>query len=395
MGRVIGALVNEFNISNTYGIFVEATAFGSNTELVDQISLEDSSSENTPNVVAAPASQLFYWNSSGHQFIDLNAYIQYPVTGLSKQEIADFFSPFWQEGEISDYRFGIPAYRSGQLLFYNQSWAQELGFINPPISPNEFKMQACAAAKFNAEDAKRANNGTGGWIIDTSWQMAYSWLRAFGFHSFPVDETSSYVFSRPQAEEMIDFFREFSDEGCAWTARDPLPYEYFSTRQALFYSGTLEEIPIQVRTNLRLQSADQWTVIPYPGLNNEKITLTEGQDYAVFASDPKEQLASWLFIKWLIQPKNQSKLVEAATSFPLTYSSVASLSDLGETYPMWQQALGYISGMQVSPKLGSWIITQQIMEDAFWKSLQANTPKDELPLLLHELDATIHEVLGQ
>lgn len=395
VGSVMAALVNEFNISNDFGIFVEATGFGSNNELVDQVWQENGEVGTLPNVVAAPASQLYYWITSGLPVIDLQPYIYDQGIGLSNQEVEDIFVPFWQESERSGMQFGIPAYRTAQVVFYNQSWAQELGFINPPVSTEEFMAQACAAAQFNAKDATRANDGTGGWIIDTSWQSAYSWLAAYEYSQYPVDDTGSYVFAQPQAERMLEAMRQFSDLGCAWNARDPQPYEYFARRQSLFYTGYLEDIPIQIQTNLRLKSADHWTVIPLPGVRNQKITFTDGQDFAVFAAAPKEQLASWLFIKWLASTKNQSRMVEASVSFPIAYSNIASLVGTGDTYPMWQQALGYIPGVKSSPKIGTWVITRQILEDAFWKSLQANTPADELMIVLRELDATIHEVLGQ
>lgn len=394
-GSVIGALVNEFNISNSYGIFVEITGFGGNSELEEKINDEFIMTGLFPNVVAAPVTQLHYWQTTGWPLIDLNPYLHNQAIGLSQGEIADFFTPFWQEGDSSGTRLGVPAYRTAKVLFYNQSWAQEMGFINPPTSMDDFMDQACTAAQYNASDEKRANDGTGGWIIDTSWQSAYTWLMAYEFTQFPADDSSSYVFAQPQVERSLESLRSFSDKGCAWVSRDPRPYEYFATRQALFYNGYLEEIPIQVSTNLRLKSADHWTVIPIPGVRNQKITLADGQDFAVFAATPREQLASWLFIKWLMQPKNQNKIVEASISYPLTYPGIASLNDLADRYPMWQEALDLIPGAHINPKPGSWVLIRPILADAFWKSLQANTPPDDMGILLRELDATIHEVLGQ
>lgn len=394
-GSVIGALVNEFNISNSYGIFVEVAGFGGNSELEEKISEEFDSAGSLPDVIAAPSSQLQYWNSAGWQLTDLNPYVHNQVIGLSKGEIADFFTPFWQESDSSGIRLGLPAYRTAKVLFYNQSWAQELGFINPPSSMKDFMDQACAAAQFNASDEKRANNGTGGWIIDTSWQSAYTWLMAYEFSQFPTDDTGSYEFAQPQAVRSLEALRSFSDQGCAWVSRDPRPYEYFANRQALFYSGYLEEIPIQVNTNLRLKSADHWTVIPIPGVRNQKIILADGQDFAIFSATPREQLASWLFVKWMLLPKNQTKIVEASTSYPLTYPGIASLNELADRYPMWQEALNLIPGAHSNPKPGNWVIVRPILADAFWKSLQANTSPDDLGVLLRELDATIHEVLGQ
>ncbi len=318
-----------------------------------------------------------------------------PGTGLAIQQIADLFPSFFTSEPDPGGRLGIPAYRSGSILFYNQTWANELGFSNPPGTIDEFKQQACAAAEANASDNTRSNDGTGGWFIDTSWPSAVSWLRAFGFNRFPAASGGDFAFSSPEGDKALLFLKSMNDQGCAWSGRKTDPQEYFSTRQALFYSAALEDIGPQLRTDARLGSQDIWIPIAYPAQSNLASILSAGYDTAIFNSDPKSQMAAWLFMKWLMDPTRHARLAAADTTFPLSYSEVAALGSLGEQNPQWQQALGFISQAIEAPESPDWWIVRRILEDAFWKSLQPNVKDTDLPIILHELDATISEVLGR
>ncbi|PIZ25991.1 MAG: ABC transporter substrate-binding protein, partial [Chloroflexi bacterium CG_4_10_14_0_8_um_filter_57_5] len=42
---------------------------------------------------------------------------------------------------VNGQRLGAPAQRSARFLFYNQTWARELGFSAPPATADEFRQQ--------------------------------------------------------------------------------------------------------------------------------------------------------------------------------------------------------------------------------------------------------------
>jgi multiple sugar transport system substrate-binding protein len=58
-----------------------------------------------------------------------------PRWGLAQEDIEDFFPLFWEQEQDGGALLGLPFYRSGQVLFYNQSWAEDLGFNTPPTTP--------------------------------------------------------------------------------------------------------------------------------------------------------------------------------------------------------------------------------------------------------------------
>ncbi len=71
-------------------------------------------------------------------------------------------------------------------------------------------------------------------------------------------------------------------ENCAWIGRQQHPYQYFANRQALTYSGKMEDILIQERVNELNNSNDQWTVLPYPSKIDKPVLLIDGDSYAIY-----------------------------------------------------------------------------------------------------------------
>ena len=71
-------------------------------------------------------------------------------------------------------------------------------------------------------------------------------------------------FSSPDSEAAFTALLKLENDTCAWVSRLPEPYDYFTNRQALFYSGSMEDLRVQEKNNTRLESKDEWTVIPYP-----------------------------------------------------------------------------------------------------------------------------------
>jgi multiple sugar transport system substrate-binding protein len=220
-------------------------------------------------------------------------------------------------------------------------------------------------------------------------------LSAFGMESYPTKAEEAYLFFTPAAETAFQFLRNLSDDGCAWFSRDPRPYEYFSKRYALFYSSDIRSIYAQSLAMERLRSTDQWTVLAYPDFDGNPNVVTYGPSYAIMLSSIENQLASWLFIRWMDTTSNQIKMVKTEGSLPLSYSAVAELGEYGEVYPMWEGALGWISSAHLPPTLASWIYARVVLEDAAWMALSANVTINNVPTILQQLDNTIQELSPQ
>jgi len=391
--RVVEQLVDEFNQSNEWGVHVIGVATGGSGVLFERI-LQPLPDDLPPQLVLAPLDHALAWQQAGREIVNVEEYIHSAEWGLSPGELDDIPPDLWQQDAVNGQRPGIAAQRQPRLLFYNQSWAQELGFDHPPATPLEFKQQACAAAKALKLDANVANDGLGGWIFDNEPLTVLSWLLAFGAEPFPVDAEGRYQFAGPPANEALTYLRSMLDQNCAWLARQPLPYDYFARREALFYSGTLADLKSQQRAMQRQQSGDAWTVLAFPGRDREPIVLVDDLDYILFKAQPSEQLVSWLFLRWMLHPARQARLSEATGAYPPGTTSLDSLSGYRQKYPQWEAALAWRTTARSQPRLASWRQVRQLLQDAVWQVRQPNTPVEQIPDILRQLDATIPEILS-
>jgi ABC-type glycerol-3-phosphate transport system substrate-binding protein len=377
---VILSLVNQFNAANRHGIVV--TAFSQSGDLYTNLRAALGSST-APNLVAGYNNQLQSWDNLGGAIIDLDEYIYDPEWGLDTAMQADFYPVFWEQDTNANKRLGLPVYRSTVVIFYNQSWAQELGFESPPQTPDELREQACAAAAAN-------NDSTGGWIATTDISTNMSWLFAFGgdlLHS----NGKQYQAATPENQAAFAFLHSLLEDGCAWRPGAYYPNQEFATRKGLFYPSSIAGLPYQIKAFEEAGNFDQWVVLPFPGSTGEAVINAYGPAYAVLESTPEEQLASWLFIKWILQPQNQAQFIEASGYLPVSASALEYLESYAAENPLWAQAVELIPYGQAEPSLGSWGIARYVFGDAVQELFAPDTRGDQIPALLEKLEEILNE----
>jgi ABC-type glycerol-3-phosphate transport system substrate-binding protein len=320
-------------------------------------------------------------------------YVQDPVFGLDGPQLEDTPPALLDPVRMSGRWIAMPVLASGAVLFYNQAWGRELGFDEPPQTPAEFRTQACAAAEANRTDDTRDNDGTGGWLVDTSAGTVLSWLHGFGGQELTGSGPLTYRFEQPASLQAFQFLRAMLDENCAWLGRQPAPYEYFAARNALFYSGSVEDILVQERTQSRLSSQDEWMVLPYPRLEGQPAWEVEGLSLALTRGSNAQQLAAWLFVRWLASPAQQARLSRAGGSIPASLAAVDLLADFRQQHPQWDAAVSRPAEQMFSPPpLASWRLARLVVEDAAGQVFQSYVEAKQIPGILAQLDATIQEV---
>ncbi len=198
--------VEDFNQTNEWGIALRAESSGSSMALAQRL---DSSPIGDPpaDLIIAPSENLLWWHTYGSRMRPLNDFLLDSPWGLSEARRADFPLVFWQQDQADGQQIGIPALRAPRVFFYNLTWASELGFSRPPESVEDFRQQACAAARANNADRTGSNDGTGGWIVDTDGWTIYAWLKSFGFGNPLAGEPPRLSFARPQTLQAAEFLR--------------------------------------------------------------------------------------------------------------------------------------------------------------------------------------------
>lgn len=380
---LVQGLVNDFNKHNEWGIHVDGKSAGGSDVLLDILETRLAADDMPDLAVLYPfqAQRLeenYYW-------LDLSKYVSDPEWGLSEEEQADIPEVYLRQNQVGSGLIGFPAAASATVLFYNCTWANELGFDTPPTTSEELKQQVCAATSSNLQDKDFDN---GGLLIDRSPLAILSWFYAFG-GQLPI-ENETLRFNTQAGLDSFGYVKSLKDESCAWVGKQPTPYDYFATRHALVYGGKLEDISLQAQALLRAQNSDEWIVIPYPSPDGSGTLLVDGLSFIVTVAEPETQLAAWLFTRWMISSEVQRVFIEANGTWPVRLSAVDLLQDYQQAYPQWADLMDMLPMAYFGPSTAQWQLDRLVLEDAFWQYLQGDA--DRLPDILELLDDTIQEL---
>ena len=381
--------IAEFNKLNEWGIVVSVESKQNYGELYQQTTdaLEDSSN---PQIVIALPEHALEWQQN---VVNLNTYLLDPEYGFTALEISDFANAVWLQDEVDGTRYGLPAQRTARFILYNETWARELGFDSPPRSSTEFEIQACAAHTALGKDADTRNDALGGWLIDANATTALSWMLAF---DGGVQEERGYRFLAPGNVAAFKYLKVLQQKGCAWVPSPDLPvYDRFVARQALFATAGLEELPDQARVFLTSGSKDEWTLLAFPGAEREALVVY-GSSFVMFQSDDVTQLASWLFMRWMLSPENQARWVQSTGLFPLRSSTMDLLGDYAVAHPQWAEGVKLLSNGETIPRLASWRLVRVMLGDGFADMFDVIRHPDltdgQVPIILKQMEDTAAEL---
>ena len=381
--------VEKFNSTNEWGIVVNAESKSNYNEIFSQTSAALEESSNPQIAIALPEHALAW----GDDVLDLNPYAHDPEFGMSALDMSDFANVIWRQDEVDGKRFGAPAQRTARFILYNATWARQLGFDSPPENSSEFESQACAAHVALTKDSDTANDSLGGWLIDADALTALSWMFAF---NGGAQEENGYRFLAPGNIDAFKYLKSLQQKNCAWVASPDLTvYDRFAARQALFVTASLEEFPDLSRAFSAASNSDEWIALPFPGADRDALVVY-GSSFIVFNSDDATQLASWLFIRWMLSAENQADWVRSTGLFPLRSSTVDLLADYSADHPQWAEAVKYLSSGEVTPQLSSWRLVRVMLEDGFRDMFDTIRHPDltegQVPVILTQMDQTAEEL---
>jgi ABC-type glycerol-3-phosphate transport system substrate-binding protein len=396
-GEAMHASVQAFNETNEHGIQA-VDIYQGNLNSLYQKTEEAFSEGDSPDLVVGYLDHLLSWSG---QWVDLGPYVVDRDWGLSAEEQADFIEEFWSHDLVGGDRVGIPAQRFAQLLYYNLTWAGELGFGAPPQTPEQFKTQACAAAQANLADEDLENNGTGGWIVNTTPQSLLSWLYAFG-SEISLPDGGGYHFDSPQSEQALVFLKDLYDSGCAWKtmqsdaaeglAEGEFVEAEFAARQALLITGSLGDFDHQAEALEIAENEDTWVPLAFPSPDDRPVIFVYGPSFAVLRSTPERQLAAWLLARWLVSPAEQARFVRASGAFPTRRAAIEELGNYAGTHPQWSAAIDLLAFARPEPRSASWSVVRWVLGDVATQVFRSYFSADRIPATLELMQETAAEL---
>ena len=393
-GTIINDLVDEFNMNNQWGIQAQVAYQGGSDDIYHNV-LDAIDEKQPPDLAVGYLFQALAWDSEW-ELVNLKSYVDDPVWGLTGEEQADFYPVFWEYDVSGGRRLGLPAQRTGQVLYYNTTWAEELGFSSPPSTPEEFAQQACAAARANQNDEDPENDGTGGLFTFTNYSAVLGLMAAFGADVTPVQSNSTtegaYDFDNTEVEASFSFLRSLYEDGCAWISDNQYPETDLASRRSLLAADSFSAVPIHQEAFRQAGSGDQWTLIPFPSPLEEPAINVYGPSFEILSSTPEEQLAAWLLVKWLVIPENQARLVGANRTFPLQKSVFKINQESGSPDPQMEAAVVLLASAHSEPAFASWKLVRWAVSDAATQLFRFYFTLDQLPDMVAFLHQTANDL---
>jgi ABC-type glycerol-3-phosphate transport system substrate-binding protein len=262
------------------------------------------------------------------------------------------------------------------MLYYNQTWLEELGYDAPPTTPEEFAEIACAAAEAKGD-------GTGGYVLRDDASAVAAWTYAFGGDILSEDGTG-YVVNGPATVEALTFLQGLYTDGCAYFFTEGYPETQLAARNAIFTQGSSSGIPFYLEAiNTAATEAgrdpDVWGVTAVPHTTPDPVQNIYGGDVMIPVTTPEQELAAWLFVKWFTSPEIQSQWVAASGYFPTRASTPVddyiAATDFGT---QWKQALDLLPYGTYEPQLISYEQVRTRLQEDFNAIMQGADVQETL-----------------
>ncbi|MBN1259995.1 MAG: ABC transporter substrate-binding protein [Anaerolineae bacterium] len=350
--ELMQSMIEDFNSSNEWGITVVGETQGGYNELYTKI-IAGIPANQLPSMAVAYQNQAATYAVQG-VLVPLDQYIADPVYGYTQEELDDFFPVALSADYLPQFgdRYGWPPYKSMEVMYYNQDWLEELGYDGPPTNWEEFAEMSCAAIEqpFSGQVGE-------GIVLGYEYSVDASRFATFLFSrggDVLNENASSYVFNSAEGVETMAYWQQLVEDGCAAQATERYGDQTdFGAGRVLFTISSISGLSYYAQA-VDEGAAFNWSVNPPPHSTAEPRMNIYGASQSIFASTPEEQLASWLFTKWLSEPEQQAKWASSTGYFPTRASAADMMADYMNENPTYAKAfqfMFYESGVE-SPVAG-------------------------------------------
>jgi ABC-type glycerol-3-phosphate transport system substrate-binding protein len=240
-----------------------------------------------------------------------------------------------------------------------------------------------------------ANPGMTAWTLTSAGDRFISVLKTYGIEWLKEGGLESN-FDAPEALEIMTWWKELSDEGLLVVTTENAR-EIFAAKGSAFYMDSSASV-----TGLALITDFTWNgTLPPQGPNvTSPRTETYGPVNVVPKSTPEQQLAGWLWVKWLTSIEALSAWIPVTSYFPSVKSVVdgADLVSFYEQYPvakiLYADVAPLASILAPSPALSEVrsTITANVINELLLGRL---APEEAQMKLKAEADDAINRALGQ
>lgn len=341
----MNALVEAFNANNQYGITVQALPQGNYNDIRELVNAGIISGE-LPNLVAGYANDAASY-AQDNVVVDLNQYVNDPTFGLSADQLADFNTPLLNFDTVNGALVAWPHQSSQQVLVYNQDLLASLGFDAAPQTWQEFSDAACAAAQAtgpNGEDIQ-------GFPITTDASAFETIVASNGGSIF--DGTAFTFAGNDAVTATLTLYHDLYANGCGYIPSERFieQTEFAQGLNPFFVSSTAGlTFILQAQTDNNATFTWDWTTFPSSAPENRTLQVFI-PSIIMMNGTPEAQLASWLFLKFLVEPQNAAQWSTGTGYFNPVPSTSEIISEEMFANPAMYPYFSSAAALQVDPSV--------------------------------------------
>ena len=396
-GEQLVEMIEDFNATNPCSIEIISNNIGGYGDISTAFNGSVAAGEVTNQlIVGYPNDQAGYQLNDA--LVDINVLISDDGVGLSAEEVDAYYQSFFNQSVhplFGNQRLGFAPNRSIEMLHYNATYLEELGFSGPPTTPDEFVEMSCAAAA-------ASESGVGGFVLRTDASAVAAWTFAFGGDLLTADG-ENYVYDSQATVDAMNMMQELATEGedgqvCAYFF-DGFPNPEVASRNALFAMGSSSGIPFYegdfATVNEETGRTDAYAVAAIPHTTAEPVMNIYGGDVMIPRSTRAQELGAWEFVKWFTAPENQARWVEISNYFPTNSGTVEFLGDYIDANPVYGTAVDLLQFGKFEPQLPSYFPVRGQAEEAFNTILQGADVEGTLADLTESANELQAEIMGE
>jgi len=379
----LNKMIAEFNSTNQWKITVKGEYAGGYSDIYNKM-IAAIAGGAKPDLVVAYQNQ-----ASGYQvsdaLVDLNPYVGDKKWGLG-EDIKDFFDGFINQdvnAQFGGQRLGFPPNRSMEVLFYNKTWMQAVGTSEPPATWDAF-FEVCRKATDQTK-------GTYGYAISTDASNVFAQVISRGGDIARKDGTG-YTYNTPEMKASMQFMKKLYDAGYSRKIGERYGDQTdFGNRKVMFTMSSTSGLPFYEQAVAAGQNGKfDWSVAAIPRTTPKAVQNVYGASVSIPKSTPQKQLAAWLFVKWMSEPKQQARWVEVSGYFPVRNSTLASLGEYTVKNPKFGDAFRLLqtSTLKGEPPYAGY----DVVRDAVASGLNAILDGADIDKTLADLDAKANKI---
>lgn len=388
----LAGLVSEFNTNNPWGITVEASFQGGYGDIYNKM-IAGIPSGDVPSLVVAYQNQALAYYQAGGLVEDMDVMVKDATWGISDAAAEDFITSFYTQDYTEDgKRIGFPPNRSLEGFYYNMTALEELGYDGPPTTWEQFREMACAFTEQGWSGYEGTD--TTGYTVRTDASNIAAGTFANGGDIYADGQ---YVYDSQATVDYIQFMVDLYNEGCAELVVEAFgDQNNFTAGRALFYMGSTSGLPY-VKSGIEeaFETPFEWSVTALP-YAEEPVVNIYGASVSIPKTTPEQELAAWLFVRWMTEPEQQARWAEVSNYFPVRYSTAEELDTLFADFPQYEAAWNLLQGQSmVEPQIASYDVVREESAATFENLLvsggDVQSALQELTVAANDIQASFAE----